>query len=118
MKSILILLALFNSARAFAGNCEHLDNDAKVSGAHIPAHLSGNTVIGKGRLQLYSAPNLNCKLAGTFILSGENIDAYVEYKNFTSILYINPQTSKETMGWVISERLKPNGQGIGHSEKL
>ncbi|MNO07841.1 hypothetical protein D3C81_2302150 [compost metagenome] len=57
-------------------------------------------------------------MPGIFILPGENIDAYIEYQKFMSILYINPKTSKEAMGWVISERLKSNGFGIGHREKL
>jgi len=118
MRSGLILLALLSSAKVLAGNCEHLNNNAQTAGTHIPAYSSGKTVIGKGRLQFYSAPNLDCKLPGIFILPGENVDAYIEHQNFMSILYINPQTSEETMGWVISEKLKPNGFGIGHREEL
>jgi len=118
MRLALVLLALLSSAKVLAGNCERLDNDAQIAGTHIPAYSSGNTVIGKGRLQLYSAPILNCKMPGTFILPGENIDAYIEHQNFMLILYINPKTTKETMGWVVSERLKSNGFGIGHREEL
>lgn len=57
-------------------------------------------------------------MPGTFILPGENIDAYIEHQNFMLILYINPKTTKETMGWVVSERLKSNGFGIGHREEI
>lgn len=118
MRSDLILLALLSSTKVLAGECERLDKDAQIAGTHIPAHSSGKTVIGKGRLQFYSAPNPSCKMPGIFILPGEDIDAYIEHQKFMSILYINPKTSKEAMGWFISERLKSNGFGIGGREKL
>lgn len=113
MKKIIIILFLLVPVAASAADCDALEEKAVQFGTHIPSHMSGRVVIDKGRLQFYSAPNLSCKQSGIYILPGESIDAYLEYKGFTSVLYINPKTGTEAEGWVLSARLKETGYGIG-----
>lgn len=113
MKQLITLLWLISPISGWAANCIELDGEAEQFGIHIPSPLSGRVVIGKGRLQFYSAPDLSCKQFGTFILAGENVDAYLEYNEFISVLYINPKTGAEALGWVLGSRLKENGYGIG-----
>jgi len=113
MKEVVIILILLLPGTASAADCDVLDEKAVQFGTHIPSHMSGRVVIGKGRLQFYSAPNLSCKKSGSFILPGESVDAYLEYKGFTSVLYMNSKTGTEAEGWVLSSKLKETGYGIG-----
>jgi hypothetical protein len=62
-------------------------------------------VLGKGRLQFYSAPNETCPLRGIFILPGEPVVALQQAARFTAVHYVNPRTGGQASGWVLSERL-------------
>ncbi|MFM2058403.1 MAG: hypothetical protein RLY71_2788 [Pseudomonadota bacterium] len=95
-----------------AQNCPELDRVAIAQGARIPGHASGHVVVGKGRLQFFSAPNVKCPMNGVFILPGESVDAYVLSDGFMSVMYLNPRTGNDALGWVEAARLKPTGQGI------
>ncbi len=113
MKKLIIVLWLISPISGWAANCTDLESKAEQFGIHISSYISGRVVIGKGRLQFYSAPDLGCKQSVTFILAGESVDAHLEYNGFTSVLYINPKTGAEALGWVLTSRLKENGYGIG-----
>ncbi|MFM0526423.1 hypothetical protein PQR11_15730 [Paraburkholderia strydomiana] len=92
--------------------CEQLNATASKNGSQIPGGASGRTVVGKGRLQFYSAPDLSCKMSGVFIVEADSVDAYTDYGKFTSVTYRNSKSQKIVNGWVESDRLKPNGSGI------
>jgi hypothetical protein len=62
-------------------------------------------VLGKGRLQFYSAPDETCPLRGIFILPGEPVVALQQAARFTAVHYVNPRTGGQASGWVLSERL-------------
>ncbi len=62
-------------------------------------------VLGKGRLQFYSAPDAACPLRGIFILPGEPVVALQQAAHFTAVHYVNPRTGGQASGWVLSERL-------------
>lgn len=94
------------------GRCESLNAAATKNGIQIPGDAAGRTVIGKGRLQFYSAPDLSCKMNGVFIVEADSVDAYADYGKFTSVVYLNSKSKKVVNGWVESDRLKPNGLGI------
>lgn len=106
-----LILGLATAARADV-DCQALSDSASKIGVYIPGDDSGRQVIGSGRLQFYSAPNSACKVRGVFILPNETVDAYTEYNNFTSVIYINVKTKTKATGWVESSRLKPTGLGI------
>ncbi len=63
-------------------------------------------VIGTGRLQFYSAPNLSCKIPGVFIIPGDSVTAYSEYREFASVMYVT-RSGDTVEGWVFANRLKP-----------
>ncbi|PQV51890.1 hypothetical protein [Paraburkholderia sp. BL21I4N1] len=92
--------------------CQQLDATASKNGNQIPGNGSGRTVVGKGRLQFYSAPDLSCKMSGVFIVEADSVDAYADYGKFTSVTYLNPKSKNVVNGWVETDRLKPNGLGI------
>lgn len=91
--------------------CEQLDATASKNGSQIFGGASGRTVVGKGRLQFYSAPDLSCKMSGVFIVEADSVDAYTDYGKFTSVTYRNSKYQKTVSGWVESDRLKLNGLG-------
>jgi hypothetical protein len=97
----------------YAADCSGLDDLGSKAGVRIPGHASGHTVIGAGHLQFYSAPDRSCMLQGVFILTGQTVDAYHVYRDFTSVTYYNFKRGTQSIGWVESARLKPNGRGIG-----
>ncbi len=107
VRAILTAFALFLSAPAFA-DCK----DPETGTANIPAFSPplGEVVIGTGRLQFYSAPNLNCLLAGVFVIPNDQLIAYAQSNDgWTSVMYVNPRTGNNVSGWVRSSRLKETG---------
>ncbi|CAD6523369.1 hypothetical protein LMG27952_01575 [Paraburkholderia hiiakae] len=106
----LMVVSLFcQTARA---DCGDASNIAEKQGIYIPGDDSERQVIGKGRLQFYSAPDEKCKMAGVFVLPKERLNVYYEYGKYTSVIYINPKTSARASGWVRSDRLRSTGLGI------
>ncbi len=95
-----------------APNCTALDRDVKQLETVIPGCKAVHEVVGSGRLQFYSAPDQSCKMPGTFIVPGQTVIAYSEYKEYTSVMYINQKTNDSVVGWVSSARLKSTGTGI------
>lgn len=115
MKSKIWLAVLLwaPSFGAWAEDCGALEQRAQQMGVHIPSHESGRVTTGAGRVPFYSGPGNACKEKGVFVLTGETLDAYIEFGGFTLVLYINPKNGKEATGWVESTRLKETGTGIG-----
>lgn len=100
-----------------AVNCKALNDLATESGVFIPGDDSGRIVVGSGRLPFYSAPDYRCKMNGVFVIEGQAVDAYTEYGRFTLITYRSEKKGEPAMGWVRSNRLKPNGLGIAPAQK-
>jgi hypothetical protein len=113
MKTLVALALLATSCSAFAASCPELETQAETMGDHIPSHESGRLTIGTERVAFYSGPDDACKEEGVFVLPGEELNAYINYGDFTSILYINPKNGNEATGWVKTSRLKETGYGIG-----
>lgn len=105
---LMVLLCIFPS---YAMDCDRLNQAAGKKGYLIPSWQSGRDVVGKGDLELYSAPNQACREAGKAIPANSSLDAYVDYKGFTSIMFFDPDGEQVT-GWVVTTRLKRNGYGI------
>ena len=71
-------------------------------------------VVGAGRLQFYSAPNLACIMPGVFVIPKDELIAYAQSNDgWTSVMYLNPKTGGSVSGWVTSSRLKQTGK-VGH----
>lgn len=69
-----------------------------------------NVVVGAGRLQFYSAPNLRCPLDGVFVIPRDSLVAYAQTNDgWSSVMYLNPRTGNDVSGWVRSARLKQTG---------
>jgi hypothetical protein len=69
-----------------------------------------HVVVGAGRLQFYSAPNIRCVMDGIFVIPNDKLVAYAETSNgWSSVMYVNPKTGNDVSGWVRSARLKATG---------
>jgi hypothetical protein len=74
----------------------------------------GEVVIGSGRLQFYSAPNLNCIMPGVFVIPKDELIAYAQSDDgWSSVMYSNPKSRDTVSGWVKLSRLKATGT-MGH----
>jgi hypothetical protein len=74
----------------------------------------GEIVVGAGRLQFYSAPNLNCIMTGVFVIPKDELIAYAQSSDgWSSVMYSNPGNGSSVSGWVRSSRLKETGT-VGH----
>ncbi len=92
--------------------CAALDREVKKSETVIQSCKAVHEVVGTGRLQFFSAPDAGCKMPGVFVIPGQTVIAYSEYKDYTSVMYINQKTNDTVEGWVLSARLKATGTGI------
>jgi hypothetical protein len=101
-----------SGADATTTMCNTVERQSEKSGDLIAGEKSGFKVIGRGRLQFYSAPDERCKTPGTFILPGEKVDAHSAFAGYTSVDYFNIKTRSSASGWVKSDRLAPTGLGI------
>jgi hypothetical protein len=101
-----------SEADATTTMCNTVERQAEKSEVLIAGEKSGFKVIGRGRLQFYSAPDERCKTPGTFILPGEKVDAHSAFAGYTSVDYFNMKTRSSASGWVKSDRLAPTGLGI------
>lgn len=118
LRRVALLLSLvFCGQTNAAANCVELNDFASKNGVFIPGEDSGRTVVGKRRLQFYSAPNYSCELKGVFVVEGQTLNAYTQYKGFVSVVYLSDREKKPVLGWVRSNRLKPNDRGIAPSQE-
>jgi hypothetical protein len=51
-------------------------------------------------------------MQGVFILPGQRVNAYLEYRGFTSVMFLNMKNGTDAVGWIHSNRLRFNGYGI------
>jgi hypothetical protein len=104
-------LVLSASSPAFA-DCKEPETGSKNVPMFSPP-LS-EVVIGAGRLQFYSAPNLNCMMTGVFVIPKDELIAYAQSNDgWSSVMYSNPRNGDSVSGWVRSSRLKETGT-VGH----
>jgi len=108
----IFLLSSWAAAARASQSCDSIEAAALKSAARVPGYASGYTVIGKGRLQFLSAPEISCKLPGEFILPGDRVNAYLVSSGYVLVTYLDTKTGSEANGWVQQSRLQANGYGI------
>ena len=110
-RAILVALVFAVSGHAFA-DCK----EPAIGTKNFPS-LSpplSEVVIGSGRLQFYSAPNLDCAMPGVFVIAKDELIAYAQSDDgWSSVMYSNPGSASTVSGWVKSSRLKATGT-VGH----
>jgi hypothetical protein len=73
--------------------------------------ILGGKVIGTGRLQFYTKPFIECEMKGVFVIPGDGLTIYSSTADskWVEVMYINPKTSNDVMGWVQKNRIKETG---------
>jgi hypothetical protein len=110
-KVVLAALTIFflsSSSFADQASCTDISKQAESEQAFLNPPAS-NKVIGEGRLYFYTAPNNGCRSKDIFVVPGDELITYTEFKGWYSVMYVNPKTGKDYDGWVRSERLKMTG---------
>jgi hypothetical protein len=102
---LVLALSLFSGSALAA--CEEPDIGTKAVPTFSPP-LSA-VVIGRGRLQFYSAPSGDCVKKGVFVVPKDKLITYAQAGGWSSVMYSNPKTGETVSGWVNSSRLKTTG---------
>lgn len=94
------------------GGCENVNALAEKERYSIPSSESGYVVSDAHRVYFFSAPDDNCKIKGLFIVNGDLVDAYADYKEFSYVIFFK-KNGDPVEGWIHSKSIKPTGTGIG-----
>jgi len=98
----------WSPAFADQATCTHIAQQAEQAQRYF-SPVEGYQVVGTGRLYFHTAPNAHCRSKDIFVIPGDHLTAYTEYRGWVSVMYINPKTSQDYQGWVPSQRLKFTG---------
>ena len=109
-KIILFILLTCLSQISFAAEatCTKLSKRADSMDDNFRPPLEGK-VIGNKKLYFYTAPDLQCKMKGIFVIKGDSLTVYSPYKNWLYVIYI-AKDGEDYMGWVWSKQVKIIGQ--------
>lgn len=94
------------------GGCNDINALAEKERYSIPSSESGYVVSDEHRVYFFSAPDDNCKIKGLFIVNGDLVDAYADYKEFSYVIFFK-KNGVPVEGWIHSKSIKPTGTGIG-----
>lgn len=103
----LLLTVVMQAACAESGVCDRAAKQAEADPLLLVPRAYF-AVTGDGRLFFYSAPDPACKLADTFVIPGDTLIGYAEFKGWTAVMYTTVK-GDPVLGWVRSERLRPTG---------
>ena len=108
------LLTMFSASALAKADCQALDERAQTADAMVMETGSGRDIVGKGRVQFYSGPTLTCKMPGIFVIPGDLLFASYQSGAFTRVSFIalRKTDKKDVEGWVLTSRLRENGNGI------
>ena len=67
------------------------------------------TVIGKGRLNFYTAPSALCPMKNVFVINGNVLTVYKSHNGWANVMFI-AKSGEDFMGWVSENRIKITGQ--------
>jgi len=101
--SFLVLGCLLSS---FAwADCAKLNDEASAKAA-MRYPRESYSVTGAGRLYFYSAPSSECRDEKTFVIPGDSLVLYSDYKGWDNVGFFNAKTGNDVFGWVKPARLK------------
>jgi len=106
-KILFLVLVCFPAAFAWA-DCAKLNEEATAKAAAYYPRES-YAVTGTGRLYFYTAPSTECRDEKTFVIPGDSLVLYSDYKGWYNVGFFNAKTGKDALGWVRPERLKYSG---------
>lgn len=106
----------FRQLRGNNDRCSVINDDAERKQSKILSSESGYVVADTQRVYFYSAPDEACKIKGLFVINGDQVNLYAEYKDFSSVVFFK-KDGEPVSGWIHSESVKPTGTGVGPESK-
>jgi hypothetical protein len=106
-KFLFLVLGCLPSSFAWA-DCTKLNEEANAKAAARYPRES-YSVTGSGRLYFYSAPSAECRDKKTFVIPGDSLVLYSDYKGWYNVGYFSSKTGNDVLGWVKPARLKYTG---------
>lgn len=86
--------------------CGQIRTAAEGASSDFRPPVSG-TVIGKGRAFFHSAPADQCASNDLFIIPGDSVTVYEEYKGWYQVMYVSQKTGEDYEDiWISADRLK------------
>lgn len=118
MKIFVILITLWLSLAVQASeSCRELNTHLYTDEITLTPTGKIYRVTGPKKLYIYYAPNLKCRpKTMDFIINGDEVQAYTEYKDFFSIMYFK-KDGTTIEGWVLKKRLIETAESSSHSEQ-
>jgi hypothetical protein len=111
----LIASTVLVSNHAKAVDCKHAEILAEQEKAAFYPRQT-HAVTGNGRLYLHTAPDPECRLKEVFVVPGDVLIVYSEYKGWYDVMFVNHKTGNDFTGWVKADRLKYTGN-LGANEQ-
>jgi hypothetical protein len=103
----LVLTMIVQGAYADDGTCDMAGRRAEAHPTLLVPRVYFAVTSGP-RLFFYSAPDQACRQADTFVIAGDSLIGYSEFKGWISVMFAKPN-GDPVMGWVRSERLRATG---------
>ena len=107
-RSLAVILAgafTCGAAPALSADCATLNKQAQDEELRrVP--VSSYRVTGAGRLHFHTAPDAACRDAKVFVIPGDKLTVYTEYQGYVSVMYLNPKSGEDFLGWVEARRLE------------
>ena len=106
LKFLLFVLLSLASQVSFAAEQACTKLAAKVDSLdeyYLPP-IEGK-VIGNKRLYFYTAPDLQCKMKGIFMIKNDSLTVYSTYKNWLRVMYIG-KNGEDYVGWVSAKMVR------------
>jgi hypothetical protein len=110
LKLLLFVLLSFTLQFSFAAEQACTKLAAKVDGLdeNYRPPIEGK-VIGNKKHYFYTAPDLQCKMKGVFVIKGDSLTVYKPYKDWLNVMYI-AKNGEDYIGWISSKQVKILGQ--------
>jgi hypothetical protein len=103
----LVLTIVVQGACADDGICDKAARQAEADPVLLVPRVYFAVKSGP-RLFFYSAPDQACRQADTFVIAGDSLIGYLEFKGWISVMFTKTN-GDPVMGWVRSERLRATG---------
>ena len=91
-----------------SADCAALAGEAERNERRLIPVL-GFKVMGPGRLHFHGAPDGSCRDPKVFVIPGDSLTGYSEYKGWTRAMYVNRTSGQDFHGWVPDARVKAIG---------
>lgn len=110
LRTLLFTLSLFVTSACYAdaSDCADLAARAGDAASNYRPPLEA-TVVGQGKLYLYTAPGVRCRQNDVFVIPGDVLTVYQSYQGWAQVLFI-AGNGDDLLAWVVEQRLKIVGR--------